>query len=255
MGDGARARAGSRRAPVGPVAGPTLPRCDRLIFAAGMPRSGSTWLFNAARLLSAETGGDVVAGWIGDLAALAPATCDDLVVKLHNADPKLAARANFIFTSRRDLRDVGASIRDMGWAKSDKGVMRQVAKVRRAHDFWAARADLDIDYRDILEKPRDLLKRLATILRIPIDGAALTRIEKELSGLAAEPSRMTTQHDALNLMHATHRFDGRAGSWRERLSPELAAAIVEEHGDWLRRYGFMPARRGGAARSRRPRKT
>lgn len=213
-------------------------RCDRLILAAGMPRSGSTWLYNAARLLAGHAGGAVHAGWVEDVDPSAPA-CDDLVVKLHAFDPKLAARANFIFSSRRDLRDIGASIRDMGWAKSDKGVLRQVAKVRRAHAFWEARADLDVDYRDILKKPRALLKRLAAILRIPVEEAALARIETELSGLAADPARMTAQHDAVNLMHATHRVDGRAGSWRERLSPELACAIVEEHGDWLRRYGYL----------------
>lgn len=241
--------------PSSAAASPELPRCDRLVLAAGMPRSGSTWLYNAVRLLSEEAGGDVVAGWIGDRDGARSGACDDLVVKLHAADPKFAGRANFIFSSRRDLRDVGASIRDMGWAKSDKGVLRQVAKVRRAHAFWEARADLDIDYRDILEKPRELLKRLAAILRIPVDEAALARIEAKLSRLAAEAARMTPQHDAVNLMHATHRFDGRAGSWRERLSPGLAAAIVEEHGDWLRRYGYLPAERGSAARSRRPRKT
>lgn len=208
-----------------------------------MPRSGSTWLYNAVRLLSEAAGGTVAAAWVEDLGPQGAGGCDDLVVKIHNADPKLAARANFIFSSRRDLRDVGASIRDMGWAKSDRGVLRQVAKARRAHAFWAARADLDVDYRDILKTPRALIQRIAAILRIAADEAALARIEAALAGLSADPSRMTSQHDALTLMHATHRFDGRAGSWRDRLSEELAAAIAAEHGDWLRRYGYLRAGR------------
>lgn len=204
-----------------------------------MPRSASTWLYNAVRLLSEQAGGEVSAGWIEDLCAKAPPACEDLIVKIHTADPKLAAQANFIFTSRRDLRDVGASIRDMGWAKSDKGILRQVAKARRAHGFWSARADLDLDYRDMLTKPFELIGRIAAVLRIPVDAAAVGEIDSVLNGLAADPSRMTEQHDALTLMHATHRFDGRAGSWRDRLSREAARRIEEEHRDWLSAFGYL----------------
>ena len=218
---------------------PKLPRCDRLILAAGMPRSGSTWLFNAVRLIVEADGGAAFACWVGDLGSSAPGVCDDLIIKIHNADPKLARRANFVFSSHRDLRDIGASIREMGWAKSDNGVMRQVAKVRRAHAFWSAEADLDVAYAAILRRPLKILRRLADILRIPADDAALKRINAELKGLSADSRRMTAQHDAVTLMHQGHRKDGRAGSWRERMSEELAGRIVAEHGDWLGAHGYL----------------
>lgn len=215
-------------------------RCDRLILTAGSPRSGSTWLYNAVRLICEQAGGRTLGGWIGDLDVVGRSgACDDLVIKIHNADPKLARRANFVFSSHRDLRDIGASIREMGWAKSDNGVMRQVAKVRRAHAFWSAEADLDVAYDAILKRPQKILRRLADILRVPVDDEALERINVELKGLSAESGRMTAQHDAVNLMHDGHRKDGRAGSWRERMTEELAARIVAEHGDWLRTYGYL----------------
>ena len=42
---------------------------SEIILSAGMPRSGSTWLFNAARLLL-RANGEPSSGWIGDWSSL-----------------------------------------------------------------------------------------------------------------------------------------------------------------------------------------
>ena len=77
-----------------------------------MPRSGSTWLYNAARLLlrrAPQGGADLSGGWIGDWRRLPKRR--RLLLKVHEFDPFLAKKARLVLYSYRDLRDALASCR------------------------------------------------------------------------------------------------------------------------------------------------
>src|SRR5262245_49638153 len=77
---------------------------------AGMYRSGSTWLYNAVRLIlaKAEVPG-LAAGWIAEKDTLLKHK--NPVVKTHAFDADLAAcETAVVLTSHRDLRDVLASL-------------------------------------------------------------------------------------------------------------------------------------------------
>ena len=83
----------------------TLTSDASLILCAGIPRSGSTWLYNAARMLASHPArGDhpVYGAWIEHYDPSNPARVH--VVKVHEPDEKLAWRASAVLTSRRDLR-------------------------------------------------------------------------------------------------------------------------------------------------------
>ena len=159
----------------------------RIILAAGMPRSGSTWLYNAVRLLLGDNP-DLVAGWVDDLARREAAL---LLVKIH--DPSdLADRADLIFTTYRPLAEVAASLGRMGWP-NDATAMQQVRDQRA---FWGPRSNCDILYSDIINSPGETVSRIASVLGVPnkdIVSELLTMKEPEAG------------YDPVNLLHRGHR--------------------------------------------------
>lgn len=131
-----------------------------LVLSAGMPRSGSTWLYNALRLMLAQrfaSPGALACAWVGDIDRL-PAEALCRLVKLHEWDGALAGQADFVVWSYRDLRDAMASQhRKFGGALS----LQFADYLVRQDARWSARADHVMRYEDMLAQPRHELQRLA----------------------------------------------------------------------------------------------
>lgn len=88
---------------------------DYNVLCAGMTRSASTWLYNAARLLvSHSVDTDISYGWINDFKHLPPRY--NAVIKLHKYEPELVRNSTHILYSYRDIRDVLASMKRV-WNK------------------------------------------------------------------------------------------------------------------------------------------
>jgi hypothetical protein len=207
-----------------------------LVLSAGMPRSGSTWLYNALRLLLAQrfpAPGALACGWVGDIARI-PADASCRLVKIHEWNAPLAAEAGFVTWSYRDLRDAMASQhRKFGGALTlpfADYLLRQDAR-------WMARADHVMRYEAMLADPVQELARLAAALGLhDVDLPALRRTLDALS-YDSEGPRNAAYHE-LTLLHRGHVTDGRAGSWRNGMPVELARQIVTAHGDWFRARGY-----------------
>jgi hypothetical protein len=162
-------------------------RTNRLILAAGMPRSGSTWLYNALRLLLGDDP-DLVAGWVDDVAGRQAAI---LLVKVH--DPyDLAERTDLIFTTYRPLPDVAASLGRMGWPND----MTAMQRVKAQREFWAPRSNCDIAYSDIVESPAETVSRIAGVLGVA---------NKNIAGQLLTMKEPATGYDPVNLLHHGHR--------------------------------------------------
>jgi hypothetical protein len=213
-----------------------LPKHDRLILAAGIPRSGSTWVFNAIRGVLSRSRRRVVGIWVDDLGKSNLSECDDLLVKIHTPDEFWTRRSSLTFTSHRDLRDIAASLQGMRWAATDEEVLAAVRSARRQHDYWAPRSIYDIPYESLILSPGPVAARIAELLGASLAESEIGDLVVELSGLAARPS--AAKYDHVNLMHPGHRIDGRAGGWRDRLCPQLAAKIALAHCDWQARHGY-----------------
>ena len=83
---------------------------EKLIVTAGMPRSGSTLLYNTVRLLLERTGKlDIGAGWISDFNSFK--NHDLVILKIHSYEPVIANNAAMILYSYRDIRDALASFK------------------------------------------------------------------------------------------------------------------------------------------------
>lgn len=207
-----------------------------LVLSAGMPRSGSTWLYNLLRLLlkrqQAEDG-SFFSGWH---AARQAGRQDSLeLLKLHKFDAALAAEASFVAYSFRDPRDALASARRKFGTPLE---LQWLEDCIAHHQAWTAVADHVLRYEAMLQDPGQQARALAGRLGMPATEAE--RACAEIGHLSYESagSRNEQFHD-VNLFHRNHRTsDGRPGRWREELPAALLAEFRDRHGDWLAKHGY-----------------
>lgn len=81
-----------------------------IIVVAGIYRSGSTWLFNALRLLMEEEGLSPKSYFAGDYGYREE---ENAIVKAHSYYPELMADSDFIFTSIRKKADIRKSMEEV----------------------------------------------------------------------------------------------------------------------------------------------
>ncbi|MEM9155856.1 MAG: hypothetical protein AAGB13_12620, partial [Cyanobacteria bacterium P01_F01_bin.33] len=105
-----------------------------VILCAGMKRSGSTWLYNVLRVLLQEhTTYQVYGAWVSDYDAknLAPIH----LIKVHGFNSQLLDYSDLVFTSRRDIRDVIASLIRKGWIEPSNA-LSAVSEIIENHARW-----------------------------------------------------------------------------------------------------------------------
>jgi len=207
---------------------------------AGMCRSGSTWLYNAVRLILAHAGiAGCKAGWISERESLLKN--ENAVIKIHAFDAELASPANVILTSHRDLRDVAASLRRKFKTPFSVEDMRGTVET---HERWSALANYELHYENLLGDKMGELLRLARSLRLPDENYERLRFDailRELEGEEFCEARSTPQrYDAVNLLHDGHITDGRHGSWDGVLARREIAQIEREFRPWLEARGYLP---------------
>jgi hypothetical protein len=207
---------------------------------AGMYRSGSTWLYNAVRLILKNVGvPELRAGWIADRNRLLPGK--NLVIKVHAFDRGLVSSKTVVLTSHRDLRDVASSI----CRKSKRPfAMAGLRETVEHHAKWSRLSAFDLRYEDLLIDKRRELQNVTNALRLP--GDATARLPFDLILKQIEDERFCEEratpggHDTVNLLHKGHITDGRHGSWPNVLSGDAIRAIETEFRPWLTRRKYLP---------------
>jgi hypothetical protein len=208
-----------------------------IYLATGMHRSGSTWQFNALRLLLEHAGQAPTAGAWPERATLVQAA--NSVIKLHRPDEELAAQTAMIFTCHRDLRDLVASHHRMfgrsALPPEAAGVLRPIME---SYTYWSTLAVYDMPYEQMIaDKPAEL-GRLATALGLA-PGLDFAAISAEIDALRFESSReMPGGYDAATMLFDGHITNGQHGSWTGTLSAEEVAEIETEYGSWLTAHGY-----------------
>lgn len=206
----------------------------RIILAAGMNRSGSTWVYNAARLLLKSKHGvdeGLACGWIHDFKEI-PRT-GWMLVKLHEYDVTMIALSELVIYSYRDVRDVLASAQRMwGTVPSLEAADHHIEQCRS----WMKVADVIVRYETLVE-PKPVLQQLAQAL--DVESANLQALETELDGLHHNNGGPQDEpYDRENLLQRGHRTDGRHGSWTESIDPNLIRQIEEKHQGWFRQFDY-----------------
>lgn len=98
---------------------------------------------------------------------------------------------------------------------------------------------LAIRYEDMLQDPLSTFSRAAAFLQFPSNPE---RIEKAISfSDFRELSRQEAEQGfSERPQHTGHFFrQGKSGGWRELLTPEQVAKIVADHGEVMRRFGYL----------------
>src|SRR5271167_332714 len=146
-----------------PAAIAALPARVRVILAAGAIRSGSTPIFNIARLLLEHAIGPIAAGWIDDLPEPRHET---VLIKVHEWHPELAERANVVLTCHRDLREVVRSLTAIGWLREGSEAVKQIGDIVRDHTQWMLVAATDIPYENMIRDWKATVAEIAAALGI-----------------------------------------------------------------------------------------
>ena len=206
---------------------------------AGMYRSGSTWLYNAARIILQHAGvSDLGAGWISERDTILRHR--NALIKLHSYDSDLAAQADVVLTSHRDLRDVAASL-----FRKFKMEFSIDPIIETMHDYscWSKIAAYDLQYENLLVDKLAELRKIAAVLKLTEESAELLPFEKILLAIESEvfsEDRSTPRrYDAVNLMHEGHITDGRQGSWNGLVPDDLVRAIEAEFAGWMHQNGYL----------------
>lgn len=215
-----------------------------LYITAGMSRSGSTWLFNAVRLILKGRYSKLYSCWIEEFDETRARGCDAILIKTHKAAPEFVSEADAIFISHRDLRDIAVSLRDMGWLSERQDWASSVDTTVSEHDYWARLCDIDISYEEILGSPLRTLYRLS---RIALPNQSMLRrcfciwnIYRGIDTLPEAPTKNIVHHNE-TLLHHGHRQSGGNSRWRTELPEDVANQIARRHEVWLAKMNYLPA--------------
>jgi hypothetical protein len=195
------------------------------IICAGPPRSGSTWQFNAVRMLIAETGQSCYGAWIEDYDQTRSEAVH--IVKTHDVIPMTGT----VVTCYRDIRDVVASARRMGWlsgrrAEVDAYLQNYTARL----STWSAQAVHVMRYETMKADPPAEAVRLARALGLELSSAQIENACRRVSELTPPQSG---PYDSVTMLHARH-----IGSREQKLPARLRRKIDEKFGLWLRQHGY-----------------
>ncbi len=204
------------------------------VLVTGIPRSGSTWLFNSARLLLGRKYPRMQCVWVENYTPTEDV--DALLVKIHETDERWRGAADCQLCSRRDLRDIAASTASMGWAKCDAEMIAAASNARKMHEFWSPSAAVDIAYERMRSEPVGCLQEIGYALGIKMRDDEVADVVQRVP---VRPSEIGNDgYDPITLLHDRHVNDGRPGRWRNQLPSSVAEAIWAENKVWLIANGY-----------------
>ena len=201
---------------------------------AGIPRSGSTWLFNVSRLIYIQHYSNVYSCWVGDFIRLNMEKASVTVVKTHDFNNKnLLSYKPIILMSRRDLRDIVASHILKGWMEPRQAI-KKLQWMVRVHQQYQPYINYEIEYADLLNKPLKLITDIAQILDLSCNPQQIYD-----ATLTLKQADKGEQYNKQTLLHHQHHTRRVCGYYKEVLSPALIKNIETTFEDWLRKWGYM----------------
>ncbi len=203
-----------------------------LVVSAGMPRSGSTLLFNILReILSSKWAGQVSAGWVDDISELPKNSA--YLIKVHDFNSYFQAHADHSFYTYRDVRVAAVS------AAKKFGRTPTVESIREnLNQYLLAKrtCDLVIKYDDLISSPVFFVRQIAKILGASID---VDDIIKEAFYLQPpEKDEVNGAYSKKTLLHEKHFTHTGDDEWRDFLSDRLQRDISGEFSWWFEECGY-----------------
>ena len=204
-----------------------------LIVIGSMPRSGSTWLFNCLREIFKVRSSDFYSAWVEDYDT--GNTSPYHIVKCHTPDVGLTHMADFVLSTRRDVRNSVTSLIRMGWLDNDKeSIMRNIHNVVNVlHPYWEKCSDLEIEYEDIIHNAASVVQSIAETIGQKLNQKEIEEINKKLSKLTSK-----SVFNKETQLHPNHRALKKT-DFTNALSEEVIHEINSVHASWLKNYGYL----------------
>jgi hypothetical protein len=196
------------------------------IICAGVHRSGSTWLFNAVRLILLENNQNVYSCWEEDYDLTNPA--DYHVIKTHNMKRNLLRDQSCVFTTMRDIRDIAASaIRRKMIDLEEEEIIQFLRRVIYKEYFpWKKHTILEIRYEQLFGRKIDYIEKIANILSQECNAE---KVHKKIESLKLDNNPITQ-------LHTNHITNGGIHTYEITLQPKYIKCIENEFGEFIEQY-------------------
>jgi len=210
-----------------------MPKRDDIIkiTCAGCHRSGSTWLFNAARLIMQSTGQEVYSCFVTDYDPEHSAPVH--VVKCHNRH-RILLDSHYFFTTKRDPRDIAASAVRRNLIEEKDAIKYLKRVISKEYERWRHYTNLEIQYEDLIGNKDVYIRRISKILKVKVKPGTIRKRIESLPIPEGEKER-----DPVTLLHGNHITDGKLGSYKRTLSATTQTEICAVFYNWMKRHGYL----------------
>lgn len=204
-----------------------------VILVSGMRHSGSTALFNVLRLGLESQGIPFESGYTEkfDVDSVHQKSKGIFLLKTHEYRDDVAELADFIFTTKRDLRDTVASAVRRQFPLCDRLSPVEYGKYnRQLWEIWSVKGNYEFQYERYIQGPIEVLSDVLN--RVGLEGCDANSIYREINNLPTDKYDVT-------LLSPTHITDPeRKLTYRDTLTPEQVALINRNNSRWLGVHGY-----------------
>lgn len=203
---------------------------QRIIYSAGVPRSGSTLLFNILRITLEHAYKDKLATfWIEDLERK---SCKKInLIKTHHLNKIDMMRSYCTFYSYRDIRDVLVSrLRKFGKEPTIEIVRYHI----NMHQLVKEMGCYTVRYESMIADIERTIRSVVNELKLEIDPLIIkSQLPDPSANKAPEEG-----HDEKTLFHKGHITGTKQREWEKILSKELQDQIHREFEWWFKENGY-----------------
>lgn len=201
-----------------------------LIVSAGMPRSGSTLLYNILREILSERWPECLSsGWESDIFQLPEGKA--YLVKTHHIDGYYRFRAKHAFYTFRDIRVAAiSSMRKFNKLPTIKEFRKQIGEYAIAKKL----CDNIIKYEDLLSQPRDIIQQISQTLGVAVSADQI--VEKTFNLQPDE--NISEAYSEKTLLHKGHFTNTKNDEWRSLLPETLKKEVNTEFSWWFKECGY-----------------
>lgn len=203
---------------------------NKLIYSAGMPRSGSTLLYNIIRLILSSKYSDKLShGWIEEVNEIPKG--EVYLIKTHHLNRMMTWRAFKTFYTFRDIRDVLVSRQKM--FKKEPSI--EIVRFYIQQDQIAKKyADKVFSYDLLTNETIKVTNEISESLQISVKSDQILKLLPN----PASVSTLKSGHSKQTLLHKNHVTGTKKLEWKDVLSDNLIRQIHNEYDWWFLENGY-----------------
>jgi len=174
----------------------------KLILAAGLYRSGSTWQFNALRLILKNSNVSFYSCWEQDYDPENEAEYH--LVKVHRFRKNLYNNADFVFTSFRDIDEIRISMHNRSKDKEAQNGFQNETRFTKLSIYivdllkYQRKSNFMLWYPQIKTEAKEVIKAMAKELKLDVDVRTVDIQLKEMKPPTDQ------RFDPVTLLHRNH---------------------------------------------------